>query len=220
MEVTIIGIAGASGSGKSLLSNTIVKELGSKRVRVISEDSYYKDLAHMAEEDRNVVNFDHPDSLDHDLLVDHLKKLKSGKSVQIPVYDYVAHTRTAETVNLSEENSIIVLEGILLFTDPKLREMMDIRIFVDTPLDMCFIRRLKRDVAERGRNVESIVSQYEKTVRPMFIKFIEPGKRYADLIVPHGGKNRIAIKMLKAHMQDVLDEHARLKLEMTGSVEK
>ena len=211
MEVVIIGIAGASGSGKSLLSSTIVKELGSKRVTVISEDAYYKDLSHMTKSERDKVNFDHPDSLDHDLLVEHLQLLKDGKPIQVPVYDYVTHTRTEETIKLPEENAIVVLEGILLFTDPKLREMMDIRIFVDTPLDTCFIRRLKRDIVERGRSIESVISQYEKTVRPMFIKFIEPGKKYADLIVPHGGKNRIAIQMIKAQMQDVLDDHARLK---------
>jgi uridine kinase len=216
MDVLIIGIAGASGSGKSLLANTIVNELGSNRVTVISEDSYYKDLSHMTKAERDQVNFDHPDALDHDLLVEHLKLLKSGQSVQIPIYDYVTHTRTAETVHLSEENCIIVLEGILIFTDPVLRDLMDIRIFVDTPLDTSFIRRLKRDVTERGRSVDSIVSQYEHTVRPMFIKFIEPCKRYADLIVPHGGKNRIAVQMIKAQLQAVLAEHARVQEEISG----
>lgn len=205
-KIIVIGIAGASGSGKSLLSNTIVEELGNDRVVVVNEDSYYKDLSHMTEEERAKMNFDHPDSLDHELLCDHLLKLKAGKSVRMPVYDYHTHTRSAEFVHLAEGIRVIVLEGILLFTDPKLREMMDVRIFVDTPADICFIRRLTRDTQERGRTIDSVVGQYEKTVRPMFMQFIEPSKRHADIIVPHGGKNRIAIDMFKCKIEDLLDQ--------------
>lgn len=204
-DIIIIGIAGASGSGKSLLSKTIVDELGCNRVAVICEDFYYKDLAHLPKEERNKVNFDHPDSLDHELLCQHLQMLRKGQTVRMPAYDYHTHTRRAETVHLDEEVCLIVLEGILLFTDPKLREIMDIRIFVDTPADICFIRRLQRDVEERGRSLGNIIEQYEKTVRPMFLQFIEPSKRHADIIVPRGGKNRVAIDMLKAKMEDLLD---------------
>lgn len=203
-RMIIIGISGASGSGKSLISKTIVNELGSSRVAVVSEDAYYKDLSHLPFEQRANVNFDHPDSIDHELLYDHLKRLQAGEEVQMPVYDYVTHTRSTETVTLNKSVRIIVLEGILLLTDPKLRQIMDIRIFVDTPSDICFIRRLLRDTKERGRTMDSVIDQYQKTVRPMFLQFIEPSKRYADLIVPHGGKNRIAIDMIKAKMREML----------------
>ncbi|NCX94438.1 MAG: uridine kinase [Gammaproteobacteria bacterium] len=208
-KVMVIGVAGASGSGKSLLSKTIVQELGSNRVTVVSEDSFYKDLSALTKAERDEFNFDHPDAFDHDLLITRLKELQEGKSVKMPVYDYVTHMRTAETVHLSDETSMIVLEGILILSEPRLRDLMDIRIFVDTPLDTCFIRRLKRDVVERGRTMESVIKQYEKTVRPMFIQFIEPCKRYADLIVPHGGKNRIAVQMIKAQMRNMLEEQDR-----------
>ncbi len=210
-KIIIIGVAGASGSGKSLLSNTIVNELGSSRVTVVAEDSYYKDLSHLSMQERHAVNFDHPNSLDHDLLAEHLRHLRQGQAVEVPVYDYTTHSRTEQTTHVSSKNSIIILEGILLFTIPELRELMDIRIFVDTPLDMCFIRRLQRDVIERARSMESVISQYKKTVRPMFIQFIEPSKRYADLIVPHGGKNRIAISTIQAKMKELLLDAKRAK---------
>ena len=200
----IIGIAGASGSGKSLLSKTIVEELGSSRVVIISEDSYYKDLTGMGMSERDQINFDHPDAFDHCLLKQHLESLHAGRDIQVPIYDYTKHARTEETIKVGGKNTIVVLEGILLFTDPELRELMDIRIFVDTPSDMCFIRRLERDVVERNRSMESVIKQYQETVRPMFIKFIEPAKRYADIIVPHGGKNRIAVGVIKAKMQELL----------------
>ena len=203
-QMIIIGIAGASGSGKSLLYKTIVNELGSNRVAVVSEDAYYKDLSDLNYEERAKVNFDHPDAIDHELLFDHLQKLQAGEAVRMPVYDYVTHTRSAETVTLSKDVRIIILEGILLFTDANLRDIMDIRIFVDTPSDICFIRRLTRDTKDRGRTMDSVIDQYQKTVRPMFLQFIEPSKRYADIIVPHGGKNRIAIDMIKAKMREML----------------
>jgi len=204
-KVIIIGIAGASGSGKSLLSNTIVDELGSDRVTVLSEDSYYKDLSGLTMAERNQVNFDHPDALDHKLLCEHLRLLQQGEAIDVPIYDYATHTRTSKIKHIGKGKSILVLEGILLFTDPELRELMDICIYVDTSLDMCFIRRLQRDVIQRGRTMESVIAQYEKTVRPMFLKFIEPSKRYADIIVPHGGKNRIAIEVIQAKMKELLN---------------
>ncbi len=205
-HLIIIGIAGASGSGKSLLANTIVNELGSDRVVVISEDSYYKDQAHLSIEERAHVNFDHPSAFDHARLAADLEALREGQNIEVPIYDFVTHTRGFNTRHISSDKSIIVLEGILLFSEKNLRNLMDIRIYVDTALDIAFIRRLTRDVFERGRSVESVIEQYEKTVRPMFLKFIEPSKRHADVIVPHGGKNRIAIDMIKAKMKELLND--------------
>lgn len=201
----IIGIAGPSGSGKSLLASTIVNELGSSKVCVISEDSYYKDLGDMPMNVRNELNFDHPDSMDHSLLLEHLAVLQSGQEVAIPKYDHSSHQRQQET-NVIKNHSIIVIEGILLFCEPKLLDLMDIKIFVDTPLDVCFIRRLERDIVERKRTVDSVIKQYIKTVRPMYQQFIEPSKRNADIIVPKGGKNRIAIDIIKAKLNQLLQK--------------
>ncbi|MCD6048252.1 MAG: udk [Gammaproteobacteria bacterium] len=201
----IIGISGASASGKSLLANTIVSELGSKRVVVISEDSYYKDLTHLSMEERANVNFDHPDAFDHQLLLEHLKALQNGETIEVPIYDFTLHQRSEKTKTIGK-HAIIVLEGILLFVEPYLRDIMDIRIFMDTPMDICLLRRLQRDVLQRGRSVKSVMDQYEATVRPMYLQFIEPSKRYADIIVPRGGENRIAIEMIKAKMRELLSE--------------
>lgn len=198
-QCVIIGIAGASGSGKSLLAKTIVNELGSDQVTVISEDSYYKDLGDMPLNQKAARNFDHPEAFDHSLFAQHLEALKQGKHADIPVYDYATHSRTQDTRKIGNHR-LIVLEGILLFVDEKLRNQMDIRIYVDTPADICLIRRLTRDIAERGRTLECVLTQYQETVRPMYLQFIEPSKRYADVIVPRGGKNRIAIDMIKAKM--------------------
>ena len=199
----IIGISGASASGKSLLANTIVDELGSEQVVVISEDSYYRDRQDLSFEERARINFDHPDSLDHTLLHNHLKKLQVGEVIEVPIYDHTQHLRSSNTRRVGK-HTIIVLEGILLFVELHLREMMDIRIFVDTPLDVCLLRRLQRDLIERQRSIEGVLEQYSNTVRPMYLQFIEPSKRYADLIVPHGGANRIAIDLIKAKMKELL----------------
>lgn len=202
-KTIIIGISGASASGKSLLANTIVNELGSDQVVVISEDSYYKDHSNIAFEERAKINYDHPNSLDHELLSQHLQQLQLGESVEVPIYNHSKHIREKNT-RLIGQHSIIVLEGILLFVEKPLRELMDIRIFMETALDICLIRRLKRDINERGRTLDCVISQYEETVRPMFLQFIEPSKRYADIIVPRGGGNRIAIDMIKAKMRELL----------------
>jgi uridine kinase len=202
-KIIIIGIAGASASGKSLLANTIVNELGSDQVVVISEDSYYKDHSNIPFEERTRINYDHPNSMDHELLYNHLTQLQDGKSVNIPIYNHSQHKREENTQHIGD-HTIIVLEGILLFSDPKLRELMDIRIFMETALDICLIRRMKRDIKERGRSLDSVLKQYEDTVRPMYLQFIEPTKRHADLIVPRGGNNRIAIDMIKAKMRELL----------------
>lgn len=199
----ILGIAGPSASGKSLLANTIVNELGSDQVVVISEDAYYKDNSHLSMNEREKINYDHPDAFDHELLCQHLINLSQGKSIEVPIYSYSKHIRLSETKTIGAHR-IIVLEGILLFTEPKLRELMDIRIFMSTPLDICLSRRLMRDVVERQRSFESVLRQYETTVRPMYLQFIEPSSRYADIIVPRGGENRIAIDMIQAKMRELL----------------
>ncbi|WP_407332683.1 uridine kinase [Enterovibrio sp. 27052020O] len=206
-QCVIIGIAGASASGKSLIASTIYKELrekvGDHQIGVITEDRYYRDQSHLSMEDRVKTNYDHPQALDHDLLCKHLQALMEGKAVEVPQYSYAEHTRMEATTTLTPKK-VIILEGILLLTDPRLRELMHASIFMDTPLDICLLRRVKRDVAERGRTMESVLAQYQKTVRPMFMQFIEPSKQYADIIVPRGGKNRIAIDVLKAHIAKLL----------------
>ncbi|NGN97755.1 MULTISPECIES: uridine kinase [Grimontia] len=206
-QCVIIGIAGASASGKSLIASTIYQELkekvGDHQIGVITEDRYYRDQGHLSMEERVKTNYDHPQALDHDLLCKHLQDLMEGKAVEVPQYSYAEHTRMEETTPLTPKK-VIILEGILLLTDPRLRDLMHASIFMDTPLDICLLRRVKRDVAERGRTMESVLQQYQQTVRPMFMQFIEPSKQYADIIVPRGGKNRIAIDVLKAHIAKLL----------------
>ncbi|RTR39614.1 uridine kinase [Shewanella canadensis] len=206
-QCVIIGIAGASASGKSLIAKTIYEELcrdlGTDQIGVIAEDAYYRDQGHLSMDQRVLTNYDHPKALDHELLCSHLTALKSGEAVEIPTYSYNEHTRMEETIKMTPKK-VIILEGILLLTDPVLRDTMDASVFMDTPLDICFMRRLSRDVAERGRTMESVMSQYTETVRPMFLQFIEPSKQYADIIVPRGGKNRIATDILKTRIQHLL----------------
>lgn len=202
-NIMIIGISGPSASGKSLLSNTIVREVGTEQVAVISEDSYYKDRSDIPFEERLKINYDHPDALDHDLLIQHLRMLQQGQTVEVPIYDHGMHARKEQTQPVGQHR-IIVLEGILLFAEPELRQLMDVRIFMDTPLDICLLRRLKRDIVERQRNLDTVLEQYQNTVRPMYMQFIEPSKRYADIIVPRGGTNRIAIDMIKAKLKERL----------------
>lgn len=210
-QAIIIGIAGASGSGKSLLANTIVNELGSNRVAVISEDSYYKDHSDILFEERTLINYDHPESMDHDLLYEHLKILSQGGSINIPIYNHTLHIREKQTKHTGQHD-IIVVEGILLFVDARLRELMNIRIYMETPPDICLIRRLRRDIKERGRTLDCVLKQYEETVRPMYLKFIDPSKRYADVIVPRGGGNRIAIDMIQAKMRELLQQITNHKI--------
>ncbi|MBW8183855.1 MULTISPECIES: uridine kinase [Shewanella] len=206
-QCVIIGIAGASASGKSLIAKTIFEELcrdlGTDQIGVIAEDAYYRDQGHLSMEQRVLTNYDHPKALDHELLCRHLQALKTGEAVEIPTYSYSDHTRMADTIKMTPKK-VIILEGILLLTDPALRGLMDASVFMDTPLDICFMRRLARDVAERGRTMESVMAQYTETVRPMFLQFIDPSKQYADIIVPRGGKNRIATDILKARIQHLL----------------
>ncbi|MFI4962925.1 MAG: uridine kinase [Legionellales bacterium] len=207
-QAIIIGISGPSASGKSLLANTIVSELGSEQVVVISEDAYYKDNGHLPLSEREKINYDHPHSFDHALLCEHLRLLREGHTVEIPIYSHSKHLRMPETRTVGK-HAIIVLEGILLLSDVMLREIMDIRIYMSTPLDVCLLRRLKRDVVERHRTFESVVHQYETTVRPMYLQFIEPSSRYADIIIPRGGENRIAIEMVQAKMRELLASYTK-----------
>jgi uridine kinase len=205
----IMGIAGPSASGKTLLARTIVDELRSDQIIIIGEDSYYKHRPDLSFEERARTNFDHPDAFDHELLFQHLQTLQLGNSVQVPSYDFSLHLRKPET-RLVRHHTIIILEGILLLAEAKLREIMDICIFMDTPLDICLARRLSRDIIERKRSIQSVLEQYERTVRPMYFQFIEPSKRYADIIVPRGGENRIAIDMIKAKMRELLNDSSKV----------
>jgi len=201
----LIGIAGGSGSGKTLVARTIVRDLGSTRVAIIDQDSYYRDLDDIPIADRDLRNFDHPDAFDNELLTQHIKDLVAGKSIEQPIYDYTRHARLKETKTIGEHH-VIVLEGILIFVDEELREMMDIKLFIDADPDIRLVRRIERDVRERGRAIESILRQYQATVRPMHLQFVEPSKRYADLIVPEGGHNRVAIDLMKVKIKDLLRE--------------
>ncbi|HEY6195275.1 MAG TPA: uridine kinase [Candidatus Eisenbacteria bacterium] len=201
----LIGIAGGSGSGKTVVARTIVRELGSKRVVIIDQDSYYKDLEQVPFRDREARNFDHPDAFDSDLLRQHLRDLLEGHAIEQPVYDYAQHRRTNETRRIGD-HLVVVLEGILIFHDPELRALMDIKLFVDADSDVRLIRRLRRDMTERGRSVDSILRQYEDSVRPMYLEFVEPSKRFADVIIPRGGHNKVAIDLVKTKIRELLRE--------------
>jgi uridine kinase len=193
----ILGVAGGSGSGKTTVVENIVAGIGKEKILLIEHDSYYRDLSHLPLEDRKKQNFDHPSSLETELMIRHLSALRGGYKVDIPVYDFVAHTRTEKTIPASPKN-IILIDGILIFSEPKLRNLMDIKLFVDTDDDVRLLRRLRRDILERGRNFNGVLNQYENFVRPMHLEFVEPSKRYADIIIPRGGENRVALEMVTA----------------------
>ncbi len=199
MEVMVIGIAGGTGSGKTTLTRKLMERFGSD-VSVLNHDNYYKAHDDMPFEERCKLNYDHPDSFDTPLMVEHLKALRAGQAVDCPTYDYTVHNRAKETVRV-KPTRVIVVEGILLFESPELRELMDIKLFVDTDADVRILRRLVRDVKERGRSMDSVVSQYLTTVKPMHEAFVEPSKKYADLIIPEGGRNPVALEMLIRRVQ-------------------
>ncbi len=201
----VIGIAGASGSGKTTLTNGIVCEIGEDKIAVLAHDAYYRDQSHRPFEERVLVNYDHPDSLETELLIEHIHALCEGKSVQQPVYDYKQHTRAPETVKV-EPKPIILVEGILIFAEPQLRKLFDMKLFVDTDQDLCFIRRMQRDVRERGRTVDSVVNQYLTTVRLSYMEFVEPSKRFADVIIPEGGMNTVASEMVISRLKALAKE--------------
>ena len=195
MQPIVIGVAGGSGSGKTTVVRRIVEALDDARVSVLEHDRYYRDRNDLRLEERAALNYDHPDSLETDLMVRHVNELRAGRSVEAPVYDFARHARKDETETIAPRRALIV-EGILIYTDPALRKLMDVKVFVDTDDDTRFIRRLRRDISERGRTVESVIEQYMGTVKPMHLEFVEPSKRYADIIVPLGGHNLVAIDML------------------------
>ncbi|MEK9165129.1 MAG: uridine kinase [Chloroflexota bacterium] len=199
----IIGLAGGTGSGKTTVANAILKKDGAERISVVPHDAYYRNLTQLPRAQRDIVNFDHPDSLDTDLLIQHIRQLKAGQPVELPVYDFTIHSRTADTRRI-EPRPVIIVEGILIFAELLLRELFDVKIYVDTDADLRFIRRLQRDVAERGRTPNSVVHQYLSTVRPMHLEFVEPSKRYADVIIPEGGLNEVAIEMVTARIEALL----------------
>ncbi len=203
MRPLIIGVAGGTGSGKTTVANRILERVGAENIAYIPHDAYYIDLRHLPQEERAKTNFDHPNSLETPLFAAHIRQLRESEPVEIPVYDFTTHTRTTETLHI-DPAPIVMVEGILIFAEPELRALCDVKLFVDTDADIRFIRRLRRDVQERGRTVESVIEQYLRTVRPMHLEFVEPSKRYADVIIPEGGFNEVAIEMVAARIRGML----------------
>ncbi|MDQ3584761.1 MAG: uridine kinase [Pyrinomonadaceae bacterium] len=213
----IIGICGGTGSGKTTVANRILDSVSADEVAFLQQDSYYRDLDQMPLDFRQQVNFDHPDAIDNELLVEHLRALKAGAAVALPVYDFKHHVRLKETLRM-EPKLITIIEGILIFAEPRLLQEMDIKVFVDTPDDIRFIRRLRRDVAERGRTVESVIEQYLATVRPMHMQFVEPSKRVADVIIPEGGHNLVSIDLLSGKIRERLAREAQARRSISPGV--
>lgn len=201
----VIGVTGGSGSGKTSVSRAILKALPNHSILLFEQDSYYKDQSHLSFEERLNTNYDHPFAFDTDLLIEHLKDLMEYKAIEKPVYDYEAHTRSKEVI-YQEPKEVIILEGILILEDEHLRDLMDIKVYVDTEDDIRIIRRIKRDMHDRGRSLDSVIGQYLSVVKPMHQQFIEPTKKYADIIVPEGGKNQVAIDLLTTKVRSILDK--------------
>lgn len=202
MTSFVIGVAGGSGSGKTTVVRRIVDSLGPDQVTLLDHDRYYRDRNDLRLEERAALNYDHPDALETDLMVRHVRELKAGQAVEVPQYDFTRHARLSESTTFQPRRALIV-EGILVFTDAALRDLMDIKVFVDTDSDTRFIRRLQRDVAERGRTMESVIDQYQNTVKPMHLEFVEPSKHYADVIIPLGGHNTVAVDLLLTMLRSV-----------------
>ena len=199
----VIGIAGGSGSGKTTVAQEILNRVGPDRIAFLQHDSYYKDLTGLPPAQRAEVNFDHPNSLETELLISHVLSLREGHAIQVPIYNFSTHSRTDQSFTVAPHR-VILVEGILIFVEAALRDLFDIKIFVDTDADIRFIRRLERDLSERGRTTESVIRQYQATVRPMHLEFVEPSKRYADVIIPEGGFNTAALDMVAARIQTML----------------
>jgi len=203
LKPCILGVAGGTGSGKTTVARAILDAVGPDRITLIEQDSYYRDVEWRSEAELLRHNFDHPSALDNELLVAHLAALKAGHPIEVPIYDFVRHRRTARTRRVVPQ-PVILLEGILIFVEPNLRELLDFKIYVDTDADLRLIRRLGRDMAERGRTVQDVLRQYLESVRPSHLEFVEPSKRYADVIIPEGGENRVALEMVIAHVEQLL----------------
>ena len=199
----VIGIAGGTGSGKTTVANVILKRVGNHRIAYVPHDAYYRELKDLPPNQRAAVNFDHPDSLESELMLADIMRLKQWESVNLPVYDFSTHSRTDKTIRVNPQ-PVIIVEGILIFAEPKLRDIFDVKLFVDTDPDLRFIRRLQRDIAERGRTMEKVIQQYLTTVRPMHLEFVEQSKRYADVIIPEGGLNDVAMEMVIARIESLL----------------
>lgn len=199
----VIGIAGGTGSGKTTVANVILDAVGRHRIAYLPHDAYYRDLSDLPPVQKAEINFDHPNSLETELMSDHVKELKAGNAVNIPVYDFSTHSRTSKTIHVAPQR-VIIVEGILIFAEKKLRELFDMKLFVDTDPDIRFIRRLQRDIAERGRTMDTVINQYLRTVRPMHLEFVDPSKRYADVIIPEGGMNQVAMDMVIARIESLL----------------
>ncbi len=211
MKTTTLGVCGGTGSGKTTVARRLLERVGVHRVAYLPHDAYYKELGHLPVEERAKTNFDHPDAFDNELLLEHLKQLKAGKAVDIPVYDFKMHNRRAEAIRV-EPQPVILVEGILIFADKQLREQMDVKIYVDTDADLRLLRRLQRDIEERGRSLDSVMNQYLNTVRPMHLEFVEPSKRYADVIIPEGGFNEVAIEMVASRLRALIGGEPDLDL--------
>jgi uridine kinase len=199
----VIGIAGGTGSGKTTVADVILDKVGREKIAYLPHDAYYRDLSHLPREKRAKINFDHPDSLETSLLIEHIDQLKEWQSIELPIYDFKTHTRTSKSKRI-EPRSVTFVEGILIFAEPELRKMFDVKIYVDTDPDIRFIRRLQRDISERGRTTQSVIKQYLTTVRPMHLEFVEPSKRYADIIIPEGGFNTVAMDMIIARIERLI----------------
>lgn len=204
-DTRIIAIAGGSGSGKSLFTKTIKEEIAQSGadIIVLCEDHYYKDQSHMSMEERAITNYDHPNAFEHSLLIEHLEKLKAGETIQCPVYSHEQHTRLDETFSVKPA-PVIIVEGILLLAITDLLPLFDVKVFIDTPMDICLLRRIKRDIQERKRDLDSVIIQYQDTVKPMYHKFIEPSRFIADVVVTQGGMNRIALDVIKSHIKQII----------------
>ncbi|KHF41965.1 uridine kinase [Halalkalibacter okhensis] len=205
----VIGVAGGTGSGKTTVAKEIFYQFNEQSIVLIEQDAYYKDQSHLSFEERLETNYDHPLAFDNDLLLEHLQLLSSGRGINKPVYDYKEHTRSNDVIVI-EPKDVIIVEGILILEDERLRDMMDIKLFVDADADIRIIRRLVRDIEDRGRSIESVIDQYTSVVRPMHLQFIEPTKRYADVIVPEGGQNRVAIDLMVTKIRTIIEEKAIL----------
>lgn len=201
----VIGVAGGSGSGKTTVANIVLSRVGRHRIAYLPHDAYYRDFPDMSLSQRVQINFDHPDSLESELLVQHIQALKNWETIQMPIYDFTQHRRTMQTIPVKPQR-VILVEGILIFAEKQLRDLFDVKIFVDTDADLRFIRRLQRDITERGRTTDNVITQYLSTVRPMHLEFVEPSKRYADVIIPEGGLNEVAMDMVIARIEALLKE--------------